>query len=158
MSSFDGAWSCSLAREMTRGMRMATAAVLLMNIEMGPTMSITVRSCWTSPPLESASTRLAEINDERTVRGQVALTHGIALHVGTVQFGNIGTLQRLDFTVVGPEVNLTSRISGLCGLLGEEILCSEAVGQMIDTPLRSLGIHSLKGISEPVEVFAPLAK
>lgn len=107
---------------------------------------------------QSASTRLAEINHERTVRGKVALTHGIALHVGTVQFGNIGTLQRLDFTVVGPEVNLTSRISGLCGLLGEEILCSEAVGQMIDTPVRSLGIHSLKGISEPVQVFAPLAK
>jgi len=107
---------------------------------------------------QNAGTRLAEINDERTVQGKVALLHGIALHVGTVQFGNIGTLQRLDFTVVGPEVNLTSRIGGLCGQLDAEILCSDAMVRVIDAPVRSLGIHSLKGIGEPVEVFAPLAK
>lgn len=104
---------------------------------------------------QNASARLAEANDERTAEGKVALTHGVALHVGTVQFGNIGTLQRLDFTVVGPEVNLTSRIGGLCGRLDEEILCSDALARMIDDPVRSLGFHSLKGIGEPVEVFAP---
>jgi len=104
-----------------------------------------------------AGARLAGMNAGRIARGDAAMAHGIALHLGTVQFGNIGTLQRLDFTVVGAEVNLTSRIGGLCGLLGEEILMSEAVSRLIDAPVRSLGTHALKGIAEPVEVFAPAA-
>jgi adenylate cyclase len=102
-----------------------------------------------------AGTRLSQINAERDATGKTAMVHGIALHHGIVQFGNIGTLQRLDFTVVGAEVNLTSRIGDLCGQLGEEILCSESLSHMIDMPMRSLGQYSLKGISEPVKVFVP---
>jgi adenylate cyclase len=104
-----------------------------------------------------AGTRLTGANIEHATEGVATMKHGVALHLGTVQFGNVGTLQRLDFTIVGAEVNLASRLEGLCGQLGEEIVCSKAVSRVLDIPMRSLGRHSLKGIAQPVEVFAPPA-
>jgi adenylate cyclase len=103
-----------------------------------------------------ACDELKELNFRRGEKGLEALQHGVGLHIGSVKFGNIGTLQRLDFTVVGTEVNLTARVEALCGQLGEQILCSETLGRMVDTPVRLVGEYELKGIKGPVSVFAPL--
>jgi adenylate cyclase len=79
------------------------------------------------------------------------------LHVGQVVYGNIGSPDRLDFTVLGPAVNLVSRLEGLAKELDRPLLCSAAFTAALDTPLASLGRFDLKGVTEPEEVFAPAA-
>ncbi|MEM9443002.1 MAG: adenylate/guanylate cyclase domain-containing protein, partial [Pseudomonadota bacterium] len=81
---------------------------------------------------------------------------GMALHVGEVMYGNIGSTERLDFTVIGPAVNLASRIEGLCPELGIDLLISEAFKQNLhaDIALESQGQHRLKGIPDEIEVFS----
>jgi len=102
-----------------------------------------------------ARDRLSVLNAERAADGKPAIDFGTALHVGDVMYGNIGTGNRLDFTVVGPSVNLVERIEGLCGELEEPILVSEAFAEANRGPFESLGLHRLKGVSEPTEVFRP---
>ena len=77
------------------------------------------------------------------------------LHVGQVVYGNIGSPDRLDFTVLGPAVNLVSRLEGLAKELDRPLLCSTAFARELEAPLASLGRFSLKGVAEPQEVFAP---
>jgi adenylate cyclase len=79
------------------------------------------------------------------------------LHVGQVVYGNIGSPDRLDFTVLGPAVNLVSRLEGLAKELGRPLLCSAAFAAALDVPLASVGRFALKGVTEPEEVFAPAA-
>jgi adenylate cyclase len=80
------------------------------------------------------------------------------LHVGQVVYGNIGSPDRLDFTVLGPAVNLVSRLEGLAKELDRPLLCSASFAAALDTPLASLGRFALKGVTEPEEVFAPAAQ
>ncbi|MEM8948421.1 MAG: adenylate/guanylate cyclase domain-containing protein [Pseudomonadota bacterium] len=98
---------------------------------------------------------LASLNQARAERGQEPLDFGTALHVGEVTYGNIGSPDRLDFTVIGETVNLASRIEGLCKTLGEPILCSEAMRQELMQDLRSVGNHDIRGMPDPVQLFAP---
>lgn len=83
------------------------------------------------------------------------LETGIGLHFGHVFFGNVGAPERLDFTVIGGAVNLASRIEGLCRPLGRPVLLTEAVADLIDEPLDDLGLHQVKGVGEPIRIFAP---
>lgn len=85
--------------------------------------------------------------------GWAPLATGIALHAGESFFGNIGSRDRLDFTVIGKAVNVASRVEGLCRPLGRPILVTDAVARHLDEPLDALGEHALKGIAEPVRVF-----
>jgi adenylate cyclase len=78
---------------------------------------------------------------------------GIGLHVGPVTFGNIGTEDRLDFTVIGPAVNRAARLEGLTKELKVPVLASAEFNDVCMAPLKSLGKHALRGIAEPVEVF-----
>lgn len=78
---------------------------------------------------------------------------GIALHFGEALYGNIGFGDRLDFTVVGPDVNLVSRLEALTAEAVPPIVMSAAFGALCERPLRSLGAHRLKGIASPQEVF-----
>ena len=80
---------------------------------------------------------------------------GIALHVGDVMYGNIGAASRLDFTVIGPAVNLAARLQGLCSAQGEAVLLSADCAALVDTPLESLGHFAVKGLAEPLVVFWP---
>jgi adenylate cyclase len=82
------------------------------------------------------------------------LAFGIALHVGELSYGNIGGQGRLDFTAIGPAVNMAARLEGLTGKLGKPIVVSEAVAQ--HARVEPLGAFELKGIREPVPVFAPV--
>jgi adenylate cyclase len=95
-------------------------------------------------------------NAERRAAGKRTLDFGVALHLGEVLYGNIGASERLDFTVVGPAVNEASRIEGLCRPLQRKVLVSEsfhAAATSCGGRLTSLGVHALRGIREPQELF-----
>lgn len=99
---------------------------------------------------EAALTKLAETP---TAAGR--LRAGIALHYGEVSYGNIGSGHRLDFTVIGRDVNLTSRLQGLCEVTGRPIVMSEPFAARLGrSRAESIGFFPLKGISAPVEAFA----
>ena len=77
----------------------------------------------------------------------------LALHIGEVNYGNIGVPGRLDFTATGPVVNEVSRLEGLCKVLGKPVVTSGAFAASVDADLVSQGRHELRGVAEPVEVF-----
>ena len=77
-----------------------------------------------------------------------------ALHYGEVSYGNIGAGDRLDFTVIGPDVNLVSRIQTACGAIGRPLLmCAGFAGLIHEAGCQSVGMHRLKGFENPVEIF-----
>jgi len=79
---------------------------------------------------------------------------GIALHHGEVSYGNIGSGRRLDFTLIGGDVNLVSRIQGACSELGEQLLMSEAFYEAVKPEdAVSAGSHRLKGFPDGAELY-----
>jgi adenylate cyclase len=97
-----------------------------------------------------------QFDAERRAAGKRTLDFGVALHLGEVLYGNIGTRERLDFTVVGSAVNEASRIEGLCRVLQRKVLISGAFHEAAVTcggRMVSLGVHALRGIREPQELF-----
>ncbi len=110
----------------------------------------------TSAALDAAQTslkRLDDLNRDRIADNQAPLRVGIGLHLGEVFYGNVGATDRLDFTAIGPAVNLTSRLEGLTKRLGRPILVSDDFARACDRPLASLGFHPVRGFSEPAEIF-----
>lgn len=97
--------------------------------------------------------RLGTINKARRKADQTEIRMGIGLHLGEVIYGNVGAADRLDFTVIGPAVNLASRIEGLTKRLLRPILVSSAFARICPRPLVSLGFHPVRGLFEPEEVF-----
>jgi adenylate cyclase len=77
---------------------------------------------------------------------------GIALHLGDVLYGNIGTPTRLEFTVIGAAANEAARIEALCKVLDAPLLVSGLVARHL-AGCRSLGSHQLRGVGEPMELF-----
>ncbi len=101
-----------------------------------------------------ASARIKSVNQGREQESEPALGYGIALHVGDVTYGNIGTGNRLEFTVIGEAANLAARIESMCKLLDQPVLLSAEFAACKPDQTVSLGQHSLKGINEPQEIFA----
>jgi adenylate cyclase len=83
------------------------------------------------------------------------VTLGIALHHGEAAYGNVGSGGRLDFTVIGRDVNLASRIAQLNKILGEPVLMSEAFVARLSGARELLGSHIFEGFDEAVPVFRP---
>ncbi len=110
---------------------------------------------------EAGLRALEDLNDDAVtgladIEGWRPLRTGIALHAGEVFFGNIGAPGRLDFTVIGNAVNTTARVEGLSKHLGRPILLTAEVAELLgEMPLEALGAHSLRGVTRPVEIFAP---
>jgi adenylate cyclase len=85
------------------------------------------------------------------------LTSRVALHYGDAAYGNVGSGDRLDFTVVGRDVNLASRVAGLGSRLDEQLLASREFAQNLPRPMERLGAFAVRGFDEPLEVYRPLA-
>ena len=102
---------------------------------------------------EAALAANAAINGRREAAGEPLLALDIALHLGAVMYGNVGSARRLDFTVIGPAVNEASRIEALCEPLGCHVLTSAAFADACPRALRSLGHHTLRGVASPQELF-----
>ncbi len=96
---------------------------------------------------------MAVRNLERAERGAQQINFGLALHLGEVTYGNIGAKDRLDFTVIGPAVNHAARLEKLASELGKSVVTSASFAAAAAEPLTSLGLHQLREVSQPQEVF-----
>ena len=112
-------------------------------------------ACWRALAAATAALEAVERrNNER--KDEVPFEVGIALHFGEVAYGNVGSGARLDYTVIGRDVNLGARIAGLCAPLERRLLVSTAFKSYLDAAtLVSLGSHELKGLPDEEEIFAP---
>jgi adenylate cyclase len=106
---------------------------------------------------QHAQAVLAEDNRRRQDAGLPRIDYGLALHVGDVMYGNIGSDTRLDFTVIGPAVNLTARIESMCRELSRQLLLSSAFVSEGRIAAKSLGRFALKGVGADQEIFAPIS-
>jgi adenylate cyclase len=97
---------------------------------------------------------LARANEALAARGDAPIEIGVALHRGTVMYGNIGARDRLDFTVISSAVNEASRLESLCKQLGTRLALSAAFVETAEMEgAVDLGEHVLRGVRAPVRVF-----
>jgi adenylate cyclase len=103
--------------------------------------------------VHAARSALERENAERAADRRPEIRYGLALHVGDVMYGNIGGAARLDFTVIGPAVNLTSRLESMCKSLDRSPLVSEEFVRTSGVAAEFLGEFSLKGVTEKQTIF-----
>jgi adenylate cyclase len=101
--------------------------------------------------------RVEELNRRRAGKDLPTTDVYLGLHVGEVSYGNIGSKDRLDFTVVGPAVNEVSRIAAMCRSAERSVLLSaafaEATAAAERSRLVSVGRYALRGVERPQELF-----
>ncbi len=103
----------------------------------------------------AARERVQELNRRRIADGKPVTAMYLGLHIGEVFYGNIGSRERLDFTVIGPAVNEASRIAAMCRSVEQPILMSSAFADVGGTKHRlvSVGRYALRGVAQPQELF-----
>ena len=99
--------------------------------------------------IEASATVAASSGDDRAED----VRFGLALHLGQVMYGNIGGGNRLDFTCIGPAVNLAARIEKLCSQLERTILASDEFAEHCSGKLAPVGNFDLRGIDGRRTVF-----
>ena len=99
---------------------------------------------------------MVALNERNSGTGRAPLNYGIGVHVGDVMYGNIGSSSRLDFTVIGPAVNMASRLETLTKTIGKKVLLSRAFAELVEKEfaLEHVGRHEVRGFSDPIELFA----
>jgi adenylate cyclase len=114
----------------------------------------TVAACHAAlAAVKDAQARMGALNRSRAQKGESPLRFGLALHMGDLTYGNIGVPERLEFTVIGAAANEAARLEGLCKTLNQPLLISSAFERCFSGELRSLGLHNLRGVSIPKEIF-----
>jgi adenylate cyclase len=95
-------------------------------------------------------------NEKNSETGRAPLNYGIGVHIGDVMYGNIGSATRFDFTVIGPAVNMASRLESLTKQLGRPVLLSRAFADFVksDFDLERVGEYPVRGFNDPIELFA----
>jgi adenylate cyclase len=106
-----------------------------------------------SRALAAATAGLAALAERNREHPSRPLNAGMALHYGTVSYGNIGSGDRLDFTVIGPDVNLTSRIERLCRELDRTLIMSEAFADTLHRPMWEIGHFEMRGFAKMQRLF-----
>jgi adenylate cyclase len=98
---------------------------------------------------------VAELKKRRAAEGKPVTDVYLGLHVGKVFYGNVGSRERLDFTVLGPAVNEASRIAAMCRSVDQPLLMSAGFADVGDIKRRliSVGRYALRGVSHPQELF-----
>ena len=108
-------------------------------------------------PIEAILTirnRLGELNRARSVSGELALGHALCAHFGRVLYGNVGSSERLDFTIIGESVNIAARGVSTAKLLGTDYVFTRSFIQRFTSNMFvPIGRHAFKGIAEPQELF-----
>ena len=95
---------------------------------------------------------LAQLNANADTDG-APLRCGLALHVGEVMYGNIGGGNRLDFTAIGPAVNLAARLETLARDLNRTVIASDAFAETCPQEFVPLGERALRGLAAPQPAF-----
>jgi adenylate cyclase len=95
------------------------------------------------------------LNAARGRSGKPVAAVDLALHLGEVLYGNVGAVDRLDFTVIGPAVNEVARIEALCEPLGRKVLVSAELAAAVagSVHLELLGRHALRGVRETRAIY-----
>ena len=103
----------------------------------------------------SARESIVTLNKRREADGKPVTEMYLGLHVGDVFYGNVGSRERLDFTVIGPAVNEVSRIAAMCRSVDQPVLMSSAFAdaEAIKRRVVSVGRYALRGVSHPQELF-----
>ena len=118
------------------------------------TLPQAARACETAlAAAVDARDRLDALNASRASAGAPSLELGIGLHVGDVLYGNIGTADRLEFSVIGAAANEAARIEAMCKSLGTSPVVSETFARHVPGRLRSLGRHALRGVESLQELY-----
>lgn len=112
-------------------------------------------------PIERGRTATCDAALEAAQEGQANLSQqqryplrcGMALHLGEVLYGNIGSASRLDFTMIGPAVNLTARMEPFTRDLERPILTSAVFAEYCSFDLESLGSFNIRGFEQETEIF-----
>jgi adenylate cyclase len=105
---------------------------------------------------KEAREAVAALNVRRAAEGLPTTEMYLGLHLGVVFYGNIGSKERLDFTVVGPAVNEVSRIAAMCRTVDQPILISSACAESVAVEQRrfaSVGRFALRGVGKPQDLF-----
>jgi adenylate cyclase len=101
----------------------------------------------------------AKLNQNRSKAGLPTTAVYLALHVGDVFSGNVGSKDRLDFTVIGPAVNEVSRILAMSRSVEQDLLLSASFADALAPEMRSrlvsVGRYALRGVAQPQELFIP---
>ena len=101
----------------------------------------------------SAIASMAQLNRERRKSRLPALRFGIGLHLGDLLWGNIGSPDRLDFTAIGPAVNLASRLEHATKAMRRPLVASGTFAKACPEDMTALGERKLRGLKTPVELF-----
>jgi adenylate cyclase len=118
------------------------------NVDGGPT-----KACQQAIDAAMEGIEALRRSNESNPDGAPPLVAGFALHHGTVAYGNIGSGDRLDFTVIGRDVNLTSRIERLCRELGRQVIMSGEFVKLLQQPMFEIGHFALRGFPQMQLLF-----
>jgi adenylate cyclase len=97
-----------------------------------------------------------ELSQEFIKKGLPELKIGIGIHSGNVLAGNIGSLTRLEYTVIGDTVNIASRLESQCKEVGKDLLITENTKLMLDSQfnIESIGRIQVRGRENEIGIYS----